>query len=119
MSRKHEVPAMDYTEEWVPNDDGDETPAQVFYNMPLPSGVGGERWSTCVEGGERLKLQCVGENAYWSIHLTCIAGEQRFEVEANAWEVDVTEVLPMIADIVCEQVEDTNRPVRLKLQVTY
>jgi hypothetical protein len=102
----------------LPSDDG-ETLERSFYSVSLPSSIDGEGWTTHVEEGKPLEIQCIGDDGHWSIHLTCLAGEQRFEVEANAWDVDVTEVLPKIAQIVTEQVGDGNLPVRLKLEVTY
>jgi hypothetical protein len=87
--------------------------------MPLPSSIGGEGWTTDAEGGKPLKMQCVGDRATWSIHLTSIAGEQRFVIEANVWDADVTEVLPKVAQIVAEQVERDNNSVRMTLEVTY
>jgi len=93
--------------------------AQIFHNVQLPGSIDGEGWTTDIEEGKRFDIRCVGDNAMWSIHLTRRVGERRFEIEAHAWDVDVAEVLPKIAQIVREQVDDDARPVSMKLVVTY
>ena len=100
----------------------EEQHVRVLSSVQLPSDIGGEGWTMSVEKGERVQVDCVDDNAYWSVRLITTSGEQRFVVDARAWEVDVTEVLPKIAQVVTEQIgraAGDTPAVKLMLEVTY